>query len=219
MSFRLLFVDELRGFAKSRIMIVLWFGLPLLTLTLRLLVPAAEGLSHLQLVSVVIASVGGTLSAVMLGTTTTSERNRSVYDLFLIRPVSRRDLILAKFTAGLSSLITAVLISVAVGTIVDLVAGNLSGGVARGIAESIVLSVTGIATACSVGLLFGTIFDSVAVTAILSVYLGNQLSSLVLLPGVFLPRLDPLLFSSVAGVAACAIVLAITIYVFERKSL
>ena len=219
MSFRILFVDEFRGFAKSRIMIVLWIGLPLLTLTLRLLVPAAEGLSQLQLVSVVIASVGGTLAAVMLGTTLTSERNRSVYDLFLIRPVSRRDLLLAKFAANLSSLFAAVVLSVALGTIVDLIAGNLSGGVARGIVESLVLSVTGIATACSVGLLFGTIFDSVAVTAILSVYLGNQLSSIVLLPGIFLDRVDPLLFSAVAGVATCVVVLVAAIYIFERKSL
>jgi len=97
LSLRLLFLDELKGYAKSKVMIVLWFGLPLLSLLIYFLQPDTEGLPISFLVGLLVSSIGGTLSGIMLSTSIVSEKNRHVYELFLIRPVKRSSLLLAKF--------------------------------------------------------------------------------------------------------------------------
>jgi ABC-2 type transport system permease protein len=219
MNFGRMYIDEITGFIRSRIIHVLLVGLPLLTLFLRLIRPDTEGVPLLLFVSIVLASVGGTISAVLLGTTVANERSRGVYDLFLIRPVTRPVLLLSKYFASLTVLLGAVLASMALALVVDAVMGTYSPGVLQSAAESVILSVAGMAVACSVGLLFGTIFDSVAVTAVLSVYLGNQLSAVIILPPLFVEGIEPLSFAPVAGIAVPAIILFIAIKVFSRKTL
>lgn len=80
MTFRILYNDEIRGFAHSKIIIALWAGLPLLTLLIKFIQPDTEGMSLLFFTGAMVGSIGGTLSAVMLSTTITGERNRHVYD-------------------------------------------------------------------------------------------------------------------------------------------
>lgn len=110
MSLRLLFLDELMGYAKSKVMIVLWFGLPLLSFIIHFLQPDTEGLPISFLVGMVVSSIGGTLSSIMLSTSIVSEKNQHVYELFLIRPVKRSSLLLAKFFSVFLCLIVAVII-------------------------------------------------------------------------------------------------------------
>ena len=55
------------------------------------------------------------------GTVTCNERNRHVYELFLVRPVKRRELLLAKGLAVYSCVAVACLVSVIVGLVADLV--------------------------------------------------------------------------------------------------
>jgi ABC-2 type transport system permease protein len=219
MILRLLYTDELAGFSRSKVMIVLWAGLPAVALILRLINPATKGMSTASLVTLVVASIGGTLSAVLLGTTVTSERNRRVYDLFLIRPVARRDLILAKYFAALSCLLAAAVISVLAGVVVDAVSGGFPAAVAGDAVRSLVMSAAGMAVACAVGVLFGVVIDSVAVSAILSVYLGTQIGALVLLPVILVPELPVIPFSLAAGTVISGILLVIAVRVFERKSI
>lgn len=218
MNFSRLYRDELVGMSRSRVMHTLWIGLPVLTAILRAIQPDTEGIPLLMFVAILISSIGGTLSAVLLSTTVTNERTRGVYDLFLIRPVSRSVLLLSKFFAALSVLIVGVGLSAIVGIGVDAIAGTLDSRIIVESLKSIVMSIAGIATACSVGLLFGTLFDSVAVSAILSVYLGNQLGGIILLPGILIESLDPVLFAVTVGIALPAVILYITVRVFAKKT-
>ena len=219
MNVKLLYVDELTGFSRSKVMVVLWVGLPLMALIVRLINPAAEGMSLTSLVTLLVASIGGTLSAVLLSTTVTSERNRRVYDLFLIRPVLRRDLILAKYLAAVTCLLAAAVISVLVGVTVDVVSGRFAGSATADAARSLVMIAAGVSVSCAVGMLFGVVIDSVAVSAILSVYLGNQIGSLILLPAILIPEIPVIPFSIGAGALVSGILLFISVKVFERKSI
>lgn len=219
MTFRILYTDELRGLARSRVMIALWVGLPLLTLLLKLIQPNTEGVPLLIFAAVLVGSIGGTLSAVLLSTTITGERNRHVYDLFLTRPVRRGTLLLAKFFAALSCLFVAALGSVGLALVVDTATGALVPGLAGQLGESLLVSVAGMAVASAVGVLFGVLVNSIAVSAILSVYLGNQLSAIIILPTVFVEGLNVPLFAGLVGAVVPAILMIAAIAVFERKSL
>ena len=99
MKLGLLFVDELRGFYKSKVMIFLWIGLPIIALLFRFVSASISGqnIPFTLVSSIVVSSLAGTLASVMLAVFIINEKNRHVYELFLIRPLKRRDIILAKF--------------------------------------------------------------------------------------------------------------------------
>jgi len=217
-SLRLLFVDELRGYAKSKVMIVLWIGLPLLSFLIQFIDPGElEGMPISFLVSLVVSSIGGTLSAIMLSTSIVSEKNRHVYELFLIRPVKRSSLILAKYLAVYLCLVVAVAISLSVGLIIDGFNNKLSENLLNITFEYLVMSFSSMAITCSIGILFGVVISSVPVAAILSVYLGSQLSSLIILPVFFLEGLDPVILSLALGIPISIIIIGIDISLFNRQ--
>lgn len=218
MSLRLLFIDELRGYAKSKVMIVLWIGLPLLSFLIQFINPGElEGMPISFLVSLIVSSIGGTLSAIMLSTSIVSEKNRHVYELFLIRPVKRSSLILAKFLAVYLCLVVAVGISLSVGLIIDGFANKLSESLLNVTFEYLIMSFSSMAITCSIGILFGVVVSSVPIAAILSVYLGSQLSSLIILPIFFLEGLDPVILSLALGIPISIIVIGIDILLFNRQ--
>ena len=218
MSLKLLFFDELRGYAKSKVMVVLWVGLPLLAFVIQFINPGDyEGMPVSFLVSLVVSSIGGTLSAIMLSTSIVSEKNRHVYELFLIRPVKRSSLILAKYLAVYLCLVVAVAISLSVGLIIDGITGKLSENFLSITFEYLIMSFSTMAITCSIGILFGVVVSSVPVAAILSVYLGSQLSSLIILPIFFLEGLDPVILSLVLGIPISVIVIGIVISLFNHQ--
>lgn len=219
MNLGILYADELRGFARSRVMLALWIGLPVLSVVFKLAQPNTEGVPLLVLVAILVGSIGGTLAAVLLGTTITGERNRHVYDLFLIRPVRRSTLLLAKFLASFTCLVAAAVVTIGLAVAVDAVSGNLTPGLGHRIGESLLISAASMTIASAVGMLIGVLVNSIAVSAILSVYLGNQLSAIVVLPAVLVPGLNIVLFASLVGVVVPAAVLAIAMLVFRRKTL
>ena len=219
MNLKTLYTDELRGFARSRVMITLWVGLPLLSLVFRFLQPDTEGIPLLLLVGVLVGSIGGTLSAVLLSTTITGERNRHVYDLFLIRPVGRGALLVAKFLAAFTCLLVAAIVSMGLAVVVDALSGTLVPGIGARIGESLLVSIAGMAIASAAGVLFGVLIDSIAVSAILSVYLGNQLSAIIILPTILVDGLNVTLFASLVGVLVPTAVMVVAVLVFRRKSL
>ena len=71
--------------------------------------------------------------------------------------------------------------------------------------------------ACAAGLVIGMLVKSVALAVILSIYLGQQMSVIAILPGYFLENVDPLIFSIGDGLAATVIFLALGIFVFNKK--
>jgi ABC-2 type transport system permease protein len=219
MVIKTLFVDEFRGFAKSRVMAALWIGLPLLSVLIRYAQPDADGMPLLTFVAILLAGIGGTVAAVLLSTGITSERSRHVYDLFLVRPVKRRDLILAKYFAAFSCLLIAVLLSVLLGILVEVVTGDFSADtLMRQNLESLLITLTGISIACAVGIFFGIVMNSVAVSAILSAYLGNQITGLLILPIALVASLNVPLYCILVGIAVPVLILTASAVIFERKN-
>jgi len=217
LSLRLLFLDELKGYAKSKVMIVLWFGLPLLSLLIYFLQPDTEGVPISFLVGLLVSSIGGTLSGIMLSTSIVSEKNRHVYDLFLIRPVRRSSLLLAKYFAVYMCLVVAVVISLIFGLIIDEFTVGLSEYFLNETFESLIISMSSMAITCSIGIFFGVLVSSVPVAAILSVYLGSQLSSIILLPTFFIVTLNPVILALTLGISITSVIMSINMYLFSRQ--
>ncbi len=218
MSLKLLFFDELRGYAKSKVMIVLWIGLPLLAFLIQFINPnELEGLPVSFLVSLVVSSIGGTLSSIMISTTIVSEKNRHVYELFLMRPVRRSSLILAKYLAVYLCLVIAVSISLVVGLIIDSFAGELTQNFLDNTFESLIIGISSMSITCSIGIFFGVLVSSVPVAAILSVYLGSQLSSIIILPTFFIQSLNPIYIALPLGVIITVVVMSVNVVIFNRK--
>ncbi|MBN2155497.1 MAG: ABC-2 transporter permease [Candidatus Lokiarchaeota archaeon] len=215
----LLYLDELKGYYKSKLMLVLWIGLPLLSFLMQYLQPNAEEIPLSIFVAILVGSIGGTLSSVLISTTITSERNRNVYDLFLIRPVKRWEIIIAKYFAVLTCLLFAVVISVVMGIIVDIIKiGTPISELLKINAQSLIVAFMSICIACSIGIFFGIIINSVAVSAVLSVYLGNQISAIVILPTVLIPEINVIFYAILVGVGVSILILAISIIIFSKKS-
>jgi len=218
MSLKILFVDELKGFYKSKVMIVLWVGLPLLSLLFHYIVPDTEGIPISSIVAIILSSIGGTLASAMLSTSIASEKMRHVYDLYLIRPVKRTNILLAKYFSVYLCLIIATGISLALGLILDQIfIGSLPEYVLNQTIESLTISMAAMAISCSIGIFFGIIVSSVPVATILSVYIGNQISAISILPTLFLDFIDPIIFSLLVGSITAVIMLTVSSILFSRK--
>ena len=219
MALRTLYFDELKGFSRSKVMLALWVGLPILSVAFRYFRPDTEGLPLLTLVAILLASVGGTVAAVLLSTSITAERARGVYELFLVRPVKRSELLVAKFLAAFSSLLIAVILSVLLGIAIETAGGNPSAisSLKQNI-ESLLISLTGIAVACSVGVFFGITMSSVAVSAILAAYLGNQITGAIIIPIALGSSLNVVVYCALVGVLVPALFLFISSLIFNRRN-
>ena len=218
MSLRILFKDEFEGFARSKVMLVLWLGLPVLVMLLRLFRPDSDELPLFLFTGILIGTIGGTLSAVMISTSITHDRQNGVYDLFLIRPTRRSTLIVAKYLATLAVLLVASLVALGVGIATDAIAGYPMESLLTSAAEPLLLSLAAMAIACAVGVLLGILLDSVIASAIVAVYLGNQLSGAAILPSILVPDFSVAIAVAI-GIGVPVLLLFIAIRVFERKSL
>ncbi len=218
MSLKILYVDEMTGFAKSKVMITLWLGMPVMALLMHFLQPNTDGMPIALFVSLLISVMGGMLSTVMLSSSIISEKNQHVYDIFLVRPVRRWTLLMAKYLAVLTCLVVAVGISVGLGLAIDAFTAAVPLALIwESAAESLVLSIATIAVACSVGVLLGVIVNSVAGGVIGSIYGGSQLSVILMMPSILIPGLDPMLYSIPIGCAVTLAVLSIAIVLFNKK--
>ncbi|MFX1497199.1 MAG: ABC transporter permease [Promethearchaeota archaeon] len=218
MSLKILFFDELKGFYKSKVMIILWIGMPLVTIIMHFFQSDTGGFPFSTLVAIVTASIGGTLGSAMLGTSMANEMSSHVYELFLIRPVKRYNLILAKFFAVYLCLFIATIISLIAGLIIDyFTIGIPSQSFADITIQSLITTMAAMAISCSIGVFFGTLIRSVAAAAILSVYVGNQLSALSVIAILFIQIINPILLTSLVGISLTLAFLIIAIINFQRK--
>jgi ABC-2 type transport system permease protein len=219
MNLPLLYGDELRGFYKSKVMLFLWVGLPVIAVLFRFVQVTTTGqeMSFTVISSLVVSSLAGTLSAVMLAVSIINEKNRHVYELFLIRPLKRRNLMLAKFLAVYTCVAVASLMAVAVGVVADyFTGGGLPATIVADTAQSLAISFSMVAVSCSAGVLIGVASPSVLVGAILVIYGGNQISVIHLLPTILnLPNAD-LFTVGLAAVVAVGL-LGSAVALFERK--
>jgi ABC-2 type transport system permease protein len=219
MSLPLLFVDELRGFYKSKVMLFLWVGLPIIAILFRFVQVSTTGqeISFTVISTLIVSSLAGTLASVMLAVSIINEKNRHVYELFLIRPLKRRNILFSKYLSVYLCVAIASLISVLVGIVTDLIiGGTLSTAVFNGLGQSLAISLSVIAVACAAGVLIGVASPSVLVGAILVIYGGNQTSVIPLLPTILnLP--DAALFTIALAAATAVALLAGAVVLFERK--
>ncbi len=218
-TFALLFVDELRGFYKSKVMAVLWIGMPLLSIFMHFLQPNAEGIPITALVGLLVASVGGTLASVMLSTSIVAEKNHHVYELFLIRaPSIRNTILLAKFLAVYACLATAAGLSLVVGLLIDGLTLEVPLDLLlRDTGDSLAISLAAMAIACSIGILLGVLIKSVPTASILSIYLGAQLSLITILPAILIEGVDPVVFAALIGSVVTVTVLVVDVLLFRKK--
>jgi ABC-2 type transport system permease protein len=218
MSFSLLFKDELKGFYKSKVMIFLWIGLPLMTILIHLWYPDTGGaISLTALSAIVVSSLGGTLAAVMLTVSIIHEKTRHVYDLFLIRPIKRWKLIISKFLAVYTCIVIASLLAIILGTAIDYFSVGLpQEAVLNNALQSFAISISMMAVSSAAGTLIGVAAPSVLVGVILVIYGGNQISSIPLIPNILKISNTVPLTIMLGGIISC-VLLAISVLVFNKK--
>ena len=218
MKLPLLYSDELRGFYRSKVMLFLWIGLPIVALLFRFIqYDSGQTISFAVVSALVVSSLAGTLAAVMLTVSIINEKNRHVYEIFLIRPINRRDIVLAKFLSVYTCVAIASFIAVLVGLGTDyLTTGTLSVGAFNNLGQSLAISLSMVGVACSAGVLIGVAAPSVLVGAILVIYGGNQISVLPLIP-TLLNVSDAVLFPIGLAAVVTSVLLILAIVLFERK--
>ena len=219
MKLQLLYVDELRGFYKSKVMLFLWIGLPIISILFHFIQYETTGqsISFTVISGLVISSLAGTLAAVMLTVSIINEKSRNVYALFLIRPLKRRDIILAKFLSVYSCVAMATFIAVFFGIGIDyLSAGTFSTMALNNLGQSLAISFSLVAVSCAAGVLIGVAAPSVLVGVILVIYGGNQISVLPLVPTI-LNLSNATEFTIGLAALTAALILVLAIYLFERK--
>jgi ABC-2 type transport system permease protein len=215
----LLFVDELRGFYKSKVMVFLWIGLPIIALLFRFISAGSsdQNISFTLISALIVSSIGGTLASVMLAVFIINEKNRHVYDLFLIRPLKRRDIILAKFFSVYTCVAIASLIAILAGMITDYITtGSLPTSVLNNAGQSLVTSLSMIAVSCAAGVLIGVASPSVLVGAILVIYGGNQISVIPMMP-TLLNIQEATIFTILLAAAVASALLFAAVSLFEKK--
>ncbi len=218
MNLGLLFRDELKGFYKSKVMLTLWVGLPLLTLIIYFASPTSQGMSLASFTAIIIGSIGGMLAAAMLVSSIITEKSRHVFDLFVIRPVKRSDIVLSKFLATYVCVTAAGIIALVFGIVFDLVRnGSLQTDILSVSFNALIMAISMTAIACSAGVLIGFLANTMLTGIVLVIYGANQLSVVAALPGLLLPN-EPLL-PLIPGIAISVVLLALTIRMFNRKQL
>lgn len=202
-------------------MAVLWVGLPAITIVMHSIQSSIEGISFLFIVGLLMASAGGLIGCVTLATSISTELNDHVYDLFLIRPVRRSSLLLAKFIAVAVCILIAFAFSFLAGYILDLATVGIPNEIIiRDTMNSLSISIAAMIIACSLGILIGVVISSVAVSAIVAIYAGGQLSAIIALIPILLPNeISPYIFVISMSAIVAPIILVVAISLFERKQL
>ena len=220
MSLSLLIKDEFKGYYKSKVMLVLWIGMPLISLLIHYFQPDTEDIPISIFVGLMVSSLSGTLASVMLSTTIVSEKDRHVYDLFLIRPVKRWNLMFAKLIGVYLCLMIAIFLSVLVGIVLDLINTDIPiETLLDGVWDSLAISLSAMAISCSLSILIGILVNSTMVAAILAIYFGNQLSLLAVLPGIFFESINTIAYALIIGLIFTILVNLVTAQVLKRKLL
>jgi ABC-type transport system involved in multi-copper enzyme maturation permease subunit len=216
MSLKVLFHDELRGLYSSKAMLALLVGLPALMVIVYWASPDTSGMPLTAFTAMIASTLAGALAAVMVAVGMINEKNRKVYDLFLVRPVKAAHIMLSKFGASFLFVTLAVLLSIGVGMVTDIYRGNaLTGAGLEVLARSVAMSISMIAVASAVGVVIGAAISSILVGVILVLYGGNQLVGLMALLSMRLS--DNIIVQMLPSLGMCILLLVVAVQVFKRK--
>lgn len=216
MSFPVLFRDELQGFYRSKAMLALLAGLPALMVIVYWASPNTSGMPLTAFSAMIASTLAGALAAVMVAVGIINEKNKKVYDLFLVRPVKTSHLVLAKYTAVFMFVTLAVVLSIGVGMVTDIYKGNpITGEGLNVLAKSVAMSVSMIAVASAVGVVIGAAISSILVGVILVLYGGNQLVGLVALLSLKLS--DNILVEVLPSIAISMVLIMVAVAFFNRR--
>lgn len=218
MSLGLLFTDELRGFYRSKVMLFMWVGLPAISVLMSLWYTDTGEMPLTVLTSLLVSTISGTLAAVMLVASIVSEREKRVYDLFLVRPVRRRDLLVAKFLAVYVCVSIAVAIALAIGLAVDLVSSDVSPSDLLGpLRTSLITCFATLAVTSAAGVLIGVGAPSIIAGVVLVIYGANQIGGVIAVVGAMYLKSDPL--TALLGASLTVALMVCAVVVFDRKQL
>ncbi|MBV1857315.1 MAG: ABC transporter permease [Nannocystaceae bacterium] len=191
-NLKLLTRDELLGFAKSKVMLVLWIGLPVLALLVFVLPillgqeSADSGRSMAALVALLVSSLAGTVSAIMVAVDIGSERKSGVYQLLVIRPLPRDAILWAKYIAVFTCVTLACVVALATGVFVDLIRGTpLPAEAWNHLARSLLSTAGVIAISTAIGVFVGSVTTSTLVAVIVVLYAGQNLAVIPMIPNYF----------------------------------
>lgn len=223
----LLFIDELTGFYKSGVMIALWILMPVIGILMYFLVadqlkPPMGGdweFPMTYMIGLVLSSLAAQITGVMLTVNIINEKQRKVYDIFVIRPIKRWHLLVSKFAAVFICVGLACVLALFAGILVDTIRGDApSYYTIKSSFESLLMSLGIIGTLSAVGILFGVVTDSILVGVILIIFLGGYVTYFPALPPILgLP--NSTLWSVLLGGTVTAILLGVAGYIFGRKQL
>ncbi|HEY4057239.1 MAG TPA: ABC transporter permease subunit [Kofleriaceae bacterium] len=193
---RILFRDELIGFAKSRVILVMWVLLPAIAIAGYLLLPdrvmmerggaTKDMVSATAFMAVLMSSLAGTVTALLVAVDIVSERNRKVFELFAIRPLKRDRIIWAKFFGVFTCVALGCIAALLAGLVVDAVRGNVpSGQDIIDLGRPLAMLLGTIAVSAGVGVVVGVMSRSILVAVLLILYVGQNLAIVPLLPVLF----------------------------------
>jgi ABC-type transport system involved in multi-copper enzyme maturation permease subunit len=183
--------DELIGFARSKVMLVLWVLLPGIAMLGYFLVDSSTNLKAMMggdqmtatdFVGFLLGSLAGTIAALMVAVDIVSERQRKVYELFVIRPMRRDTILWAKFIAVFLCVSVACLLAIGLGITIDQLQGDpLRGGVWKTV-RSLINLVSVVALSAAVGVFVGSISRTILVAVLIVLYGGQNLLYVPMLP-------------------------------------
>lgn len=216
--FWVLLKDELNGFYRSKAIIALWIGLPVLTFLIYWLTPNVKGMPFGVFFAAMISGIGGTIASVLLAINIIHEISRNVYELFLVRPIKREYLLLSKFIAVFICLFIAVTVSLLIGFIVDLSKAEISSEDSFiKTLEAFGYSLTTILVSSALGIFIGVISPSVLMGIILIIFFSSNVSSILLLLPTMLDLSQPLLFTFLISFVASILLVMISLSIFKNK--
>jgi hypothetical protein len=222
----LLLRDELVGFARSKVMLVLWLVLPALAVIGFLVLPTttfgrpSNAMTATTFMSLVESSIAGTVAALMIAVDLVSERNRNVYVLFAIRPIRREAIIEAKFIAVFACVAVACIVSMLLGIVIDWLRGAPpTADALYGVGKSLVSMTAVNAMSTAAGALFGVLARSILAAVILVLYVGQNIAIIPLLPTYLGVLPDRFWIFMIISAALVAVILALARRAFRRAQL
>lgn len=223
----IIFKDEMQGFIRSWVMVTLLIGLPVISILVYFLVPMGQGIEMAPgklipmtyFVGLIASGLGGTLAGVMLAVEIVNERNRKVYDLFVIRPLPRGAILWAKFAAVVLCVSFACLLALGAGIIVDLIRGaNISWLVIKSALEALETAVGTMMVSAAGGVLVGILSSSVLIAVLLVMYVTQNLTIVPQIPALLgLP--DYVWVSFLASIVLSLLIMWGAVFLFKRKEL
>lgn len=201
------------GFYRSKVMLALLVGMPLIAVLMYFLSPDLGGMPLGAFTAVTMSSMAGLLASTTLAVNIINERTQGAYDLFLVRPVKRSHLLQAKYLAVVGCVIAAAVLAIVVANAYDWLAHDVAD--LDSVVKSITVVVTMSCVSCAVAVLVGTLVNSVLLGVILTIYGGNQLSAVIVLTS--LENVVSSEISTAIGLTLAAVVLIVALAIFKRK--